>query len=109
MFAYCVEKIKHLSTYSFALNLKKKIFYLTCFIFQFNNAVHTDRTQHQSVELGDLSVYACLTIPESCGSAGGALSVWIKIEDCAGEGGIISSDQYFQEGLVVRCFQNSML
>ena len=77
-------------------------------MFKLNNAVYTDRSRYQSVELGDLSAHACLTIPESCGSAGAALSVWIKIEDCAGEGGIISSYQYLHEGLLIRCFKNKM-
>ena len=75
---------------------------LMCF-FQANHAVQTDRSQNQSVNLGDLSARACLTIPESCGSTGGALSVWVKIEDCSGDGGIISSNQIDHEGFQVKC------
>ena len=70
-------------------------------MLQFNNAVHTDRSQYQSVDLGNLSAHACLTIPESCGSAGYALSVWIKIEDCAGIRGIISSHQDGRGGFFI--------
>ena len=73
---------------------------------KFNSAVYTDRSQNQTVNLGDLSAHACLTIPESCGSAGGALSVWIKIEDCSGNGGIISLNQNGYEGLLISCFDD---
>ena len=97
-----------LKTQSVTLYFKKKTFHLTYVMFKFDNAVRTDHSQYQSVDLGDLSVHACLTIPGSCGPAGGALSVWIRIEDCSGEGGIISSYQYLHEGLLVRCFKNSM-
>ena len=75
-------------------------------MFKFDNAVRTDRSQYQSVNLGDLSSHACLIIPESCGSVGGALSVWIKIEDCSGDGGIISSNRNDYEGLQISCWKD---
>ena len=75
-------------------------------IFQVNNAINTDNTQKQWVSLGNLSI-ACLTIPETCGSAGGALSAWIKIGATDLIGGIISSYHY-SEGLQVFVYLNTL-
>ena len=82
-----------------------KINLLSRFIlFKVINAVRTDLSNDQSVSLGEASSYACLALSESCGSAGGALSLWIKIEDCNVDGGIISSCHNYQQGFVMRCW-----
>ena len=78
------------------------------FLFEVKNAVSTDRLQKQWVSLGCASAYACLTIPESCGSAGGALSAWIKIGSCPGNGGIISSYHLGQEGFIITCDKDTL-
>ena len=41
-----------------------------------NLAIHTD---------------ACMTRPETCGAAGGAISMWVKVIECIGDCGIVSS------------------
>ena len=71
---------------------------------QVNNAISTDKTQRQLVSLGNLSI-ACFTIPGTCGSAGGALSAWIKIGATGFMGGIISSFDY-SEGFLVFVYNN---
>ena len=58
-------------------------------IFKVNKAVKTKRSEKQWMELGNISTLACFVIPNSCGSAGGALSVWMKIEECSDEQGVI--------------------
>ena len=59
------------------------------------------------MSLGNLSI-ACLTIPQTCGSAGGALSAWIKLGDSDfPNGGIISSFDY-SEGLHVFIYTDKL-
>ena len=77
-------------------------------IFQFYKAVRTDRSQKAWVNLGNLSTVACIVVPESCGLAGGALSVWIKIEDCPNYAGIISPQHHADESLLLSCFSNKI-
>ena len=55
-----------------------------------NCAVSTDRTRSQWVDLG-IHTEACMTRPETCGAAGGAINFWIRLIDCPDEGGVISS------------------
>ena len=74
---------------------------------QVNNAISTDNTHKQWVNLGNLSI-ACLTVPETCGSTGGALSAWIKIGDVDySQSGIISSYDY-SEGFHVMIYFNKL-
>ena len=58
-------------------------------VYQMNNAWTVDRTKNQWVDLG-IHTEACMTRPETCGAAGGAISVWINLISCS-HGGIISS------------------
>ena len=50
-----------------------------------NFALTLDHTKKQWVDLG-IHTEACMTRPETCGAAGGAISVWVKIRDCHGQG-----------------------
>ena len=129
----CTINIENMFTFNFissvqyvflSLNILSKNMSLenvTCFNFcnahskyrykfnfiQVNNAISTDNAQKQWVSLGNLSV-ACLTIPETCGSAGGALSAWIKIGNTDyPSGGIISSSDY-SEGFLVYIYNNEL-
>ena len=71
---------------------------------QVDKAVSTDRAQNQWVDLGNLSA-ACITRPDTCGSDGAALSVWLKLTDCQDPDGVISSHtaSAFSAGLLVCC------
>ena len=45
---------------------------------QKNNALRTDSTRRQWVDLG-IHTDVCMTRPETCGTDGGAISMWLKI------------------------------
>ena len=62
---------------------------LVRYLHQVGNAVKTNESLRQYVDLGDLSS-ACVTKPETCGPEGGAISLWFKLDACVG-GGIITS------------------
>ena len=63
----------------------------------------TNLTNQEWVTLGDLSDVASLTIPNSCGSAGAALSVWIRIPECPRYSGIITTQDGAREGFCILC------
>ena len=60
------------------------------------------RDNEEWVDLGDLSV-ACITQPEKCGPEGAAISVWLNLQDCPANSGIISSLGYGTSGFSVYC------
>ena len=74
-------------------------------MLQVNKAVRTKRTEKQWVNMGTISTLACFVIPNTCGSAGGALSVWMKILECSKETGVITSMNTgeISEGFLVTC------
>ena len=52
-----------------------------------------DRTSRQWIDVG-IHTEACMTKPETCGSAGGAVSFWINVVNCTGVlylGGLITT------------------
>ena len=49
-----------------------------------------DRTKSQWVDLG-IHTDVCMTRPETCGAAGGAISLWVNVIECSDWEGIISS------------------
>ena len=58
-----------------------------------NSALTLDNTKNQWVDLG-IHTEACMTQPETCGAAGGAISLWVNVMDCPTPvGGIISSNK----------------
>ena len=71
-------------------------------LFQTNTVVRTDHTLQQYLELGNQS-QACITIPESCGTQGGTISVWVKPLGCPDGGGIISSQDTSQSAVIIAC------
>ena len=50
-------------------------------IHQVNSALYLDRPNKQWVDLGNYNE-ACMAQSETCGTAGGAISMWLKIIDC---------------------------
>ena len=62
----------------------------------------TDRAQKQWVDLGT-HTEVCMTQPETCGAAGGAIGFWIKVDHCFNVGGIISTRKYNGSGSLVYC------
>ena len=51
---------------------------------------HSTVSHSQWVDLG-IHTDVCMTRPETCGAAGGAISLWMKPTDPSGTNGIISS------------------
>ena len=49
-----------------------------------------------------------MTQPETCGAAGGAVSMWVKISKCQNLGGIISTRGYNENGLIIYCSQDTI-
>ena len=80
--------------------------------FQVNNALITDRSRSQWIDLG-VHTEACMTCPETCGATGGAVSFWVKLvaTDCNDINGIISSYTFGQTrstGFTMSCFLGSV-
>ena len=48
---------------------------------QVNCAVTLDHTKNQWIDLG-VHTEACMTRPETCGAAGGTISLWVKQIEC---------------------------
>ena len=76
-----------------------------------NQAVTTDRSRDQWIDLG-VHTEACMTRPETCGAAGGAVSFWVMLtNECRGAGVIISSVNYeptATTGFGMRCFGDEL-
>ena len=69
-----------------------------------NSAVSTDRTRNQWIDLETHPDVACMTRPETCGAAGGAISVWVNVIDCPQTAGIITSiDDPDKNGFSIWC------
>ena len=49
-----------------------------------------DRSLNQSIDLG-IHIEACMTRQETCGAAGGAFSIWLRLTDCPHSAGIITT------------------
>ena len=62
----------------------------------------TNHLKRQWVDLG-IHNEACMIRPETCDAAGGAISVWIKLNDCGNWCGIISSFSGSATGFELYC------
>ena len=73
-----------------------------------NCAWTVDGTMRQWIDLG-IHTEVRMTRPETCGAAGGAISVLINVIDYFRlRAGIISSLTYRSSGLGINCFYNSI-
>ena len=72
------------------------------FFNQVNGALNLDHTLEQWVDLG-IHTEACMTRPQTCDAAGGAISVWVNGITCLSFGGIISSQAYGSSGTNIYC------
>ena len=84
--------------------------YVKCFKLKINSAVSTDGSRNQRIDLGS-HTEACMTRPETCGTAGGAVSFWLKDIDCGNDynNGIISTQQSGTfSGFNVQCHQGQI-
>ena len=89
---------------------KHNVKYLSIIWLTVNKAVRTNLSKKHWVNMGNISALACFVIPDSCGSAGGALSLWMKIEECPDETGVMSSlISEFSEGFLIACDNGALM
>ena len=55
-------------------------------------ALTLNHTKKQWVDLG-IHTESCMTGPETCGAAGGVISVWVNAIECPDVCGILSTDR----------------
>ena len=49
-----------------------------------------------------------MTQPDTCGAAGGAISMWLNVIDCNNNAGIVSSTQLRGIGSLIFCLNNNI-
>ena len=49
-----------------------------------------------------------MTRPETCGAAGGAISLWMRVIDCPSTGGIVSSFTPKKSGTSIKCGRDNL-
>ena len=59
-------------------------------ILQVNSSVRTNREKRQWIDLS-AQTKACMTQPEICGAAGGAISMSMKVHECPNNAGIMTT------------------
>ena len=69
---------------------------------QINCALEVNHIMKQWIDLG-IHTEACMTRPETCGAAGGAISLWMNIIDCPYDAGILSSHKSLTTGFRTIC------
>ena len=70
---------------------------------QVNYAVSINRSNSQWIDLG-VHTEACMTRPETCGAAGGAVSLWLRLTDgCANNKGLLTTRPDSGSGFAVYC------
>ena len=83
--------------------------YMCNFIFQINSAVSLDRSRQQWINLG-VHPEVCITQPDTCGAAGAAVSLWVKIFECFPQGGILTINLNIEgTGLTMFCYGNDQI
>ena len=77
--------------------------------YQVNSAWSFNHTNNQWVDLG-IHTEACMAQSDTCGEAGGAISLWVNVIDCPSHGGgIVSSRQYRTTGSVIYCTSSNIV
>ena len=66
--------------------------------------MRTDRGINQWIDVG-IHNEACITQPDTCGAAGGAVSLWVKVIDCGFDDGIFTTMENTQmRGVAITCY-----
>ena len=58
--------------------------------YQVNSALTLNHTRRQWIDLG-IHPEVCMTQLDTCGAAGGAISLWLRVLDCSDWAGVLSS------------------
>ena len=74
---------------------------MTWTYYQVNKALTLNATKKQWIDLG-INTDVCMTRPDTCGAAGGAISLWLNVNDCP-SGGIVSSHQDGTTSVLIDC------
>ena len=69
---------------------------------QFGNAWNLDKSMNHWIDFG-IHTDACMTRPDTCARAGGALSFWMKVIHCNYFGGLITS-RHASTGFQMLCY-----
>ena len=72
-----------------------------------NCALNLNRTKEQWIDLG-VHTEACMTRPDTCSSAGGAISLWVNLVDCPGNSGILSTREAGKTSSAIYCTSSGM-
>ena len=98
-------KVRNLFPNCLQNELKYSCIVLIYSSLQVNKALALDHTQSQWVDLG-IHTEACMTRPDTCGAAGGAISLWVIAIACSG--GIVSSKVDGSSGSVIFCHYDEL-
>ena len=80
-----------------------ELFRTVYIVIQMNLALRLNRTLEQWVDLG-IHTAACMIRPETCGAAGGAISVWMNMTDCYyRSSGVFATRSESSSGLYISC------
>ena len=71
-------------------------------------ALTLNHTMKQWVDLG-IHTEACMTRPDTCGAAGGAISLWVKVIEFSSIGGIMSSHSTESSGTSIRLSSHNFM
>ena len=75
---------------------------------QVNMALNLNHNMKQWLDLG-IHTEACMTQPETCGAAGGAISVWVNAIECPDVCGIISSWTDVSTGSAIGLYPSDLM
>ena len=70
--------------------------------FQVNDGVSTNLAREDWINLG-IHLEVCLTHPESCGAAGGAISLWFRLNGYSIAGAIVTTTYNTSAGYHIVC------
>ena len=70
--------------------------------FYINSGISTDGFHEQWIDLG-IHTEACMTRPDTCGAAGGAVSLWLKENRCTDVSGMLTSKISTGTGFNIYC------
>ena len=57
----------------------------------------TNKSRFQHIDLG-IHTEACMTVPGTCGTSGGAISLWYRVTERSSLGAIVTTLQDFHSG-----------
>ena len=85
------------------------LIFILFFLLKVGLAIATDKPNERWVDLGS-QIEACITVPDSCGAVGSAISVWLRVLDCTEGNTIMSSLTYYNStGVSIFCIGQTIV